>query len=111
MVLRLKLKVGEAKKITFTVTDSDGVVINLTGATCTFAMKRNKTDAVAVVTKNDVNFDKTDGANGIVSVVLTASDTTRAVGEYIGELKVAIDANNIDKSDDIHITIESSITV
>lgn len=108
MTSKITLKAGEAKTVTFTVT-SGGAAANLTGATFTFVMKRYKTDSALVVNKLDASFTKTQIATGIVSVVLSASDTNKPEGEYIGELKIEMSPSNIDKSDDIIFKIVNSV--
>lgn len=108
MTSKITLKAGEAKAVTFTVT-SAGVAVNLTDATFTFIMKHYKTDSNIVVNKQDASFNKAQVSLGIVSVVLSAVDTNKPEGEYVGELKIEFSPTNIDKSDDIIFKIVNSV--
>lgn len=109
-----EIKSGEGKVVTFTVTDSNGAAVNLTdviGCTLTFAIHENKGDD-ALITKSNSDFDKTYAVDGIVSVLLTPTDTETTLGEgtYIGELKSAFSGNITDKSVDIDITVLPAVT-
>lgn len=101
----ITLKQGEAKTLTFTITDANGDAVDVSLATMTFTMKDQKSDASALVTIVDGSFDKTDGANGIVTCPISATQTNQTPGKYTGELKTQISASNIDKSSDILIRI------
>lgn len=105
----ITLKQKEAKTIRFTVTDASGIV-NLSTATLTFGVKKNKSDAAYVILKADALFGKVLAATGIVTVPLSATDTDLDQGEYIGELKTFFSATNIDKSADITVVIEQAVT-
>ena len=104
------LKAGEAKTIRFTVTDADGVAVNLSSATLTFVVKKRKgSDVSADIAKNDGNFNKTQAASGIVDVDISSSNSNLPAANYIGELKIIFSATNIDKSADITFTIEEAV--
>ena len=105
----ITLKQREAKTIRFTVTDAGGAV-DLSTATLTFGVKKNKSDAAYVILKLDAVFGKALAATGIVTVPLLATDTDLDQGEYIGELRTFFSATNIDKSADITIIIEEAVT-
>lgn len=104
----IKIKQKEAKTLTFTIKDSDGAVIDVSSATLTFIVKSGM-EGTLIFTKDDADFDKTDAANGVVSVVLTTTDTDRT-GTYIGELKTHFSDTNIDKSSNIEIIMQKAIT-
>jgi hypothetical protein len=104
----LVLKQGEAKTVTFTVTDNDtGTAIDLTGCTLAFAMRMQNTIAI-VVSKVDVDFGRTGEATGVVTIFLTGTDTNQAPGNYVGELKIVFTSSPVavDKSVDLEIIIQ-----
>ena len=102
----LELKQSEAKTIQFTITDSDGTVVDVSSATAiAFNVKKKKSDTTTVIGKTLLNFDVTDAANGIITVNLSVTDTLQTEGKYIGELTVTLSASNVDKSADISIDI------
>jgi hypothetical protein len=69
----IKLKVGDDNTVKFTITDSAGTAINLTGGTIKFKIAKglNTTDANAVYVASYTSF--TDPTNGIHSEVIPDS--------------------------------------
>ena len=113
MSSKIRLKQGEAKTITLTVTRAYGQAVDLTGATLFLGVKRHKKDTAYIFSKVDVDFDKTQQALGIVTVDLSTTDTTQAEADYHGELKCtwAGTVVKVDKSlNEILISIEKSGT-
>jgi len=109
MVVTKTLKQGEGKNFKFTVTDSDGAVVDITTSTLTFTVKRKKSDSTALIEKLDAVFDKTDAVNGIAKVNLDEDDTNLSPRQYIAELKVYFSASSVEKSQDIIIIIEQAV--
>ena len=109
---RLTFKQAEAKTITFTCL-VDGAVYDLTAASFSFMVKKSKNDldAAAKITKVDGDFGKTLVSTGIITLPLSAVDLNQTPGEYTGELKISIGGANIDKSEDIPITIEQPVSI
>jgi len=107
---KIKLKQGEAKKLTFIIKDADGKALDLSGAVLTFWAKKKKTDIAPALAKEDNTFDKSQAAKGIVSTILDSSDTNIEPGLYIAELKIYFSSTNIDKSADIHLEIKRAVT-
>lgn len=105
----ITLKQKEAKTIRFTVTDSDGDVVDLSTSTLKFNVKKHKRETTSVIAKVDANFDKTSAALGIVSVVLSSTDLDLAWGDFVGELMITFSATNIDKSADITVVIQRAV--
>lgn len=109
------VKQGEAKTITFTITDADGVAVDVSAATLSFAMKGDRDDASVLVSKEDGDFGKAQAVSGIVTLPLDSDDTNQTIAdgltekEFIGELKIAFSASNTDLSDDITIKINKAI--
>lgn len=110
---KLTLKQGEAKDVILSVVTSKRQPINLSGVDTFFlAIKRSKSDTTYIFSKDDVDFDKSLAASGIVSVFLTSTDTNQTPGTYVGELKMIYSESpaEIEKSADITIEIVKAVT-
>lgn len=105
----ITLRQGEAKTLKFTVTCEKGVAANLSTATMYFAVKKKKRNDVILIEKAHASFDMSQAVSGIVTVPVSAADTSLYPGRYEGELKTTFSASNIDKSADIIIDIERSV--
>jgi len=105
------LKQGEAKTLTITVKDSDGLAVDLSAATLFLGVKKAKSDTAYAFSKDDADFTKTQAAQGIVSVALTESDTDQTKGKYIGELQCSWTGppEVIDKSADFYLQIVEAV--
>jgi ribosomal protein S11 len=108
---KLVIKQGEAKTVTFTVTDADGAAVDLSAAAMFLGVKKDKSDAAYTFSHADADFDKTQAASGIVSVELSAADTDQPEATYIGELRCAWDGPVIKKSEDFFIQVKRAVTV
>jgi hypothetical protein len=107
MVVDITLKQKEQKILKFTYLNATtGAIIPLTGATFTLVIFL---DDNAVVTKNDIDFDKTDVANGIVRVTLTQTDLDREIKQYSMQVKTVFSNGEIDKSKIFTINITQSL--
>ncbi len=105
----IRLKRGEAKTITATVKNKNtGAIIDVSSATLEFVISEAD-DVTALVTVADGSFDKSDGANGIITFPLSTTNLDRS-GSYKGELRIEISASNISKSAFLRIEIEDSST-
>lgn len=94
----LTIMQGEGKTIPLTYTDAAGDVVDLTGATLSFAMKKNYT-ATAVISKADADFtDRTEEADGIVRFTVTETETNITPGAYLAQAKAYWTATNSDLS-------------
>jgi hypothetical protein len=67
---KMVIKQGEAKTVTFTVKDRLGSGVDLSGAALLLGVKKDKSEAEYTFSKADLEFDKSQAANGIVSVNL-----------------------------------------
>lgn len=105
-VITLKQRV--AKRIKFTVTDSDDEPVPLATATCNFVLKKTKDDAAYLLEIVDGSMDKTEATDGVVYVPLTATDTDQNPGSYVGELELIFSAADKDYSSDVDIEIEKT---
>jgi hypothetical protein len=67
---------GEAKSLRFTITDSAGVVANISGWTLSWKLEPAQGQAASVTKTGAI----TDGPNGVATVTLAASDTAALAG-------------------------------
>ena len=79
----------------FTVTDQDGVAVNLTSATIKWSLKKSL-EADAVITKTTASgISITNAAGGIFEVTITDTDATDLVGRYYSEAVITDNAGKI----------------
>jgi len=104
----LIMKQGEAKTITFTVTDSASAAVDCSSTTCTFTVVSDY-GGTQFITKADGVFDKTNAATGILTIDISATDSNIPNKYYIGELKILFTSSNIDKSVDIDFIITKTV--
>ena len=102
------VKRKEAKNISFTVT-SGGENVDLTAKTISLVIKRRATDTEAAIEKTTDDFTLSGDNNHIATVTLTEDDLDLTPATYLGELKIVLDENNIDKSDTFNHVIETSL--
>ncbi len=107
----ISMKQGEARALSFTVTEAGGPK-DLTGTSLAFKVKRRKSDAAFVISKADADFDKTQGVAGVVSIFLGALETHQEPGTYVGELIITFPGSPvvIEKSLDLTMAIEEAVT-
>lgn len=105
----ISIKQGEAKTISFTLTDSDGDAIDVSGATMSFGVKEQKSDDDYIIEKSSDDFDTSKASNGIVFLSLSSTDTDVEPESYVAELRAEIDSTSIYKSDDIDFIVEESV--
>ena len=108
-VQTLSLKQQEAKTLVFTIVDTDGDVVDVNTATMTFTVKTSKSAGSYVIQKEDADFDKTAAGSGIVKVTLNETDLDLNPITHYAELKTYFSTTNVDKSDDILLTIEKAV--
>ena len=107
---KIVIKQGEAKTVTFTVKDALGTGVDLSGAALLLGVKKDKSEAEYTFSKTDPEFDKSQAADGIVSVNLSAADTDQPEATYIGELKCSWDGPVIKKSEDFFLQVKRAVT-
>jgi hypothetical protein len=105
----ITLKIKEQKVITFTFKDAAGVIVPLTG--CTFALTMENSEGTDVITKVDLDFDKTLVGSGIVKCTFTDTNLTLPAGVYKLEIKTIFTTGEIDKSTTFSVNIIEAITV
>jgi len=104
----ITLKIKEQKVIAFTFKDASGTIIPLTG--CTFALTMENSEGTDVITKVDVDFDKTQIAAGVVKCTFTVANLTLPAGVYLLELKTIFTTGEVDKSTSFQVNVISAIT-
>jgi len=106
----IKLKQGVGKTITFTITNKKtGAVEDVSTATFTFTVKKDKSLDTPIISKSDSDFTKTDADIGIIKLPLSVIDTDINVDNYIAELKTYYGNTMNDKSRDIVFIIEKAV--
>jgi len=102
------IRQGEAKRLVFTL-KRGGSVFDVSAGSFSFAVKKTYTDDSYSIIKKDVDFDKSLGAGGQVSVLLESADTIALTpGKYKAQLKSKLAADDVDVSDEIIFTIEAT---
>lgn len=106
----VEFKQGEADPaLQFTITDSSGSAVDVSSATLSLEIKRNKLEDTANISKADGDFDKTDAATGVVTVPITSTDTDITPGSYFGELKATFSASDVSITADFYFEITRSV--
>ena len=73
---------GDSLPLNFEFRDTDGVIVDITGWTIFFTLKKNRsdTDVEAVISKTITNL--TNPTNGETTVVISAEETNSLLGNY-----------------------------
>lgn len=81
--------------IQFTVTDETGAVVDITGATVNFTVKKDVDDAANVFQLTvGSGITLTDPTNGVMQVAGVPADTDGNDGQHIYELDMTLGGNN-----------------
>lgn len=106
----IDIKTGEGKWVRFTITQ-DGAIVNCSAATFTFGLKKQWNDTEYIIEKTDTDFDKSEAANGIVSINITATESSSLdLGTHVGELKIIFTADeDVDKSEIFNVNVKRSV--
>ncbi len=106
----ITIKKGEGKTLTFTISRA-GAILDVSSSTARFVIKNEYDDTTYLLDKADSDFDKTDGALGILKVNLTATNTdTVGAGTFKAELRVIVTADtDVDKSETWKLKIEDTL--
>lgn len=111
--MSIKIKNGEAKTITFSVTDASNQALDLSDIDAVdFRVKSSYSDATNYIAKSTALFDLTNAANGVISVDLSSGNTNAAsipAGTYISELRITFTSSNVDISKNIPFIVERSV--
>lgn len=104
MAMDLELTVGEEKLITITYEDS----LDVSGATMSFAAKRDLDDSDTVFTKVHGDFDMTNAATGVVTFEMDDTDVTETM-TLIGECVATFSGTSKDKTEYITIWVKEAV--
>jgi len=86
----IEMAQGEGKWVRFTVT-RNGSAVDLTDKDCTLRFASNYGESSYTLEKVDADFDKTEGATGIVRVNITSGETTALDPDtYQGNLRIIV---------------------
>jgi len=105
------VKEGEAKTLTFTITQS-GEDLDVSGGDFRFAVKQTKDDAAYQINKTTSDFDDTNAGDGILTLPVTFDIDP---GEYVAELMINLTDSsaggdgNIDKSLDLSLEVLKAV--
>lgn len=101
---------GDSTTIETTFTNDDGSVIDLTGATVYFTVKKKQGDVDDdALIKKDVT-THVDAANGVTAIELTASDTDIEVGEHVWDLQIKYVNGNVQSTSAGIVEVSQDIT-
>ncbi len=106
--IEVTLKQGEAKRLKIIYKEGRNP-LDMTGATFNLQVEQDD-EGTIIIDILDASFDKTEIADGIVYVPFSTTDTDQVPKIYRGELRADIAGGDVDKSRDILLTIERSIT-
>lgn len=101
---------GDTKNLAFTVSDSAGSAVNLTGATATWTLSTSA-DSAATVTKTSGAGDITYSGDNteIATVALAGSDTASLSGVYYHELQITDASSNVSTTSGTAIILADNI--
>jgi hypothetical protein len=102
---------GDTMPLTFTVTDSTGTAVNLTGSTVRFTVKKkvDDPDNKAIIAKSWSSH--TNAVGGITDVTLTKDDTFRQPGSYLWDFQITGSGGAISTCDLGEFIIKPHVTV
>lgn len=104
MAMDIEMKVGEEKTVTIIYADS----LDVSGATLSFAAKRDLDDDSDIFTKVNADFDVTNAATGIVTFEMDDTDVTSPM-TLIGECIATFSATDKDKTKYITMWIKEAV--
>jgi len=85
---------GDSKSLAITITDSDGVAVDLTGATVKYAIAASATATTKLVSKQTGGLGITTASN-VATVPLVPADTASLAGIYYQECEVTDTSGNV----------------
>ena len=93
---------GDDTTLTITAKDKDGVVVDLSGATIVWGVKKRLDNASTEFTKSTGSgITITDATNGVFVVSIDAADTTNLSGYYFHESKITDVTSKVSRLRDI----------
>ena len=88
----LTIRKADDKTYQVTITDSDGVVVNISTYTVKFTVRKNPADSAAVISKTTPaasGINLSDPTNGVFKISLSDTDTNITPGKYIYDVEMA----------------------
>jgi hypothetical protein len=92
-----KIVAGDSKNITITITNDDGVGLNLLNATIKWVLKKSTKNTANVLLKTEIDgITITDSQNGVMQIKLLPSDTLELGGSRLyHECEVTDQSGNV----------------
>lgn len=110
----IEIAQGEGKWVRFTIT-RNGALVDVTNKECAFVAAASYDDTTYLIEKTDSDFDKSQGASGIVRMNITSGETRAIdVGTYKAEFRVVLSGEageEVDIQRTIDLTIRESLFV
>ncbi|MGW8177636.1 MAG: hypothetical protein ACWGQW_02405 [bacterium] len=110
----IEMAQGEGKWVRFTIT-RNGATVDVTSKDCSFVSAVNYDDTEYLLEKTDSDFDKTQGASGIVRMNITSGESMAIdVGTYKAEFRVVLSGEageEVDIQRTIDLVIRESLFV
>lgn len=100
----IDMKVGEEKVVSIQYADS----LDVSGATLSFAAKRDLDDDAAIFTKANADFDVTNAATGLVTFEMDDTDVISPM-TLVGECIATFSATSKDKTEYITMWIKEAV--
>lgn len=105
MAMDIEMKVGEEKVVSIQYADA----LDVSGATLSFAAKRDLDDDDAVFTKVNADFNVTDAGTGLVTFLADDTDVTSPM-TLIGECVAMFSDSSKDKTEYITMWFKEAVT-
>lgn len=99
---------GDTKDIVITVTNANGAVVNLSGASVRWALKKNVSASQNAYKTTSSGVTLTSPSAGVFTVRLSAGDTQGLQGRYYHEAEVTDVLGNVSTVTTGYVTIEPS---
>jgi hypothetical protein len=105
----LYLNQGADYNTTLTLTATDGSLLNVVGYVFTSQFRKSYYSANATA---NIDVTITDGSNGLVTLAMTAANTTNvAAGRYVYDIKMKDVANVVTRIVEGIITVSPQVTI
>jgi len=100
---------GEGVTLTFTFTNSSGSAIDLSGSTLTFVVDNSSGTTRIIKKTSDTHFTRTNEDNGVVTLDLSISNTSKTAGIYDAQIKARWTDTNCAKSRKLEFKIDQAV--
>lgn len=86
---------GDSKRIELAFQNDDGTVLNISGATVYFTVKRNYSDADDDAVMDIQNSSHDVAISGLTHITITTGDSAQCPGDYVAGFQLKDISNNI----------------